>query len=266
MKRIALIAMGVCLAAALVVIAAEVRSVNTVGFAKKALLPAGGLELIGVPFTSFTSGGSTTLEDMLGTNQLTAASFYTSADRVLLWDRVGVTYNFFAIRSSDGKFHNANSAGAWAGPATNPVVNVGDGLWLWRYGAASTTNQVYLLGEVIDATNAVIPIYEGLNLISYPFSCEFDVNASTLTTNNGVIGGTFYTTADWILVWDPVGRTYHKWAVKASDGKWHYADSAATWAGGPVTNKIAVGEGFWYKRVTNAVLNWAESNPYLSNL
>ena len=239
-------------------------SVNVVGFSAQDLPPSGKLVLVGVPFKT-VGGGSTTLMDLFGTNQLRNAAFYTSADRVLLWDNVAGTYRYFAIRSSDMQFHNAQSSTTWGQAATNPVVTAGMGLWIWAPSSASATNRINVSGEVISETNKSVNIYQGLNLLSHLFSCDLDVNNSDLT-NSQAVAAAFYTSADRLYVWDSVAQTYHIWGFRLSDRKWHYADNSTQWGQGPVTNKIPAGEGFWYRRLTNSVMTWTENNPYSENL
>jgi len=237
-------------------------SVNAVGYVNKSLLPGGKLELVGVPFNTI-GGAATTLEDLIGTNQLTKASSYASADRVMLWNGTG--YAAFAIKSNDCRFHNANSAGLWTGAATNPVIVPGMGFWIWSVSSSITTNPVCAAGEVVSSSNLTRNIYQGLNLLSHLFTCDLNVNQSNLT-NSDVHADTAYGTADQITWWDATNQRYHMWAMKSSDHQWHYADSAAEWTHGPVSNTIVAGQGFWYRRQTNATLTWVENNPYINNL
>jgi len=262
MKKICAILLSVGLMAAAVQAADQATSVNVVGFVNQTVLPAGKLVLLGVPFVNIGTN-TTTLEGILGTNQLRSASFYTLADRVLLWN--GLSYSFYAINSTDGKFHNAQSFATWGQAATNPIVRPGDGIWIWAPASAVGTNTISMVGEVVSSSNSSVNISYGMNLLSHQFSCGLDVNNSSLT-NSEVLGAAFYTTADQIYVWDSSKQTYHKWAMNQSDRKWHYADSFAQWGTGPVTNLINAGDGFWYRRLTNSVLNWTESSPYYNNL
>ena len=264
-RRTVLAVCGAALVAGLA--CADVSSVNAAGYVMREVLPGGGATLIGVPFYSFSGAESTTLVDLLGTNQLRAAATYDQADRVLLWNRGSLSYNYFAIKSTDGQWHSAQNATAWfTGPATNPVVAPGDGLWVLAPEATAQTNRFALMGEVVGAEEMVLEIGEGLNLICNPFTCDLDLNESDLA-NDGALAATTYDKADRIHVWNKETKAYKQYALKQSDMKWHYANNAAEWFTGPaVTNPIQVGEGFWYIRATNAPLYWSETNKYLGNL
>lgn len=248
--------------------ATNVYSANVVGYSTFSIPPSNKFALVGVPFTDIAGTNATTLEALLGTNQLRSSSQIAFADKVLIWDAVGQAYSMFAIKSADKKFHNAFDATTWNWPATNPTVRPGDGIWIMTKREAETNSNtsVAMSGAVVGTSNSTIVIYPGFNLLSHQFTSDLDVNNSALT-NSSVKGSSQIAFADKIYVWNPETQSYAIWAMKSSDRKWHYAMDINEWNLGPVTNKIPVGVGFWYYRMTTTnAFAWAETSGYYNNI
>jgi hypothetical protein len=247
MKRVSMAICVVGLVATMGMAASnEVTSVNIVGY-NTAIRPVGGtFNLIGVQFDAFDP----TLLGVLGTNQLVAGVAPQFADRVYIYDPSLPGYKQYAMKTGTGSFYNT---AAWSGSATNPPVPAGTAMWIQsKTGTAS--NMLTIAGEAVDVATQSVDIVQGFQLLAYPFSCEVDLNATSLKT----VGtkGVAPQFADRVYVW--TGTTYNQYALHTS-GEFR---STSTWSqpAGPIT--IPLGTGFWYDAKNGFA--WQEANKYLS--
>lgn len=217
----------------------EVYSVNVVGF-QKVSARSNGLSMVSVPF----SKQSNTLDDVIG-NQLTANKSSGLADQIQLWDPVAQTYNTYYLWTN----------GLWytlAGVrATNTAITTQVGMFVRN---RRTTNQVVVVsGDVPEGDTATNLIVQGLNLVSYPFSTDVDVNKCNLTNGKPSKSSG---TADQIQLWDSANQkydTYYLWTNR----QWY------TLTGTLATNvRVGAGRGFWYRRNSTTNYSWVESRPY----
>lgn len=216
----------------------EVYSVNVVGFQR--LTAVTGLTLVATPFIRTNN----TLDGVIG-GQLTPGKSSGLADNILMWDPIAQRYDTYWLKSSDSNWYTL--AGA---RATNPVTP-SHGMFVLN---RRTTNQVIIVsGDVPNQaaiTNQLVP---GLNMVSYPFSTDIDINSSQLT--NGRAGKTSGQ-ADSIYLWNATSKLYETYWLK-TDRKWYTI-------GGVLASNVRVGGGraFWYLNRTNTIFSWVESRPY----
>lgn len=243
MKRAGMIAVGTAMVAALSWAATnEVVSVNIVGYSKIALPPGGAFIQSSLPFDAFDA----TLLGAFGTNQLLKNAKAGGADNVYLWDATAQAYARYYMKP-DGLFY------LFGGSASNPPLRPGQGFWVGSGTTASLTNEICLMGEVVDVVTQQTRVVQGFQMLGYPFSCDIHVQDTAFATNgataNAKAGG-----ADNIYVWD--GTTYKRYYLKP-DGKWYvFGGSIAT----NVTDSLSMGKGFWYE--ARGTFNWSETNKY----
>lgn len=217
----------------------EVYSVNVVGFQKLSMISTG-LTLVQVPF----SKESNTLDRAIG-SQLTPGKTSISADNISLWNAVSQRYENCWLKLADSNWYT--EAGA---PATNWLIP-GQGMFVRN--RATTGRVVVVSGDVPEQDRVTNNLLPGLNMVSYPFSTDIDINNSGLT--NGKSGKTSLS-ADNLLIWNTSTRMYDTYWLK-TDKKWYTA-------GGSLASgvKVGAGVGFWYQNRTNVNFNWEEQRPY----
>ena len=236
-----------------------VSSANIVGYVQKQLPPNSKYILVGVNFTA--NGGNPTLKDIVGTNQLRAAANYLFADRVVVFNPQTSTYQAYAQYDGDREFYPCNTMAQWnTASATNPVVPLGSGFWIISAAGSSTTNTLYLSGDVVAAPSATFTLNTGYQLVSWPFSADQAI--ATMTTTN-LTKNVNYLFADRIVVWE--GDHYQQYGLY-TDGGWYPCNTMTEWNDALATTdrKISLGEGFWF--IGQSAKTVTEQNPYYSNL
>jgi hypothetical protein len=235
-----------------------VSSANIVGYVQKNLIPEQYL-LVGVNFTS--NGENPTLKEIVGTNQLRAASNPIFADRVVVFDTAAAKYQAYAQYDGDMEFYPCNTIQEWnTASATNPVIPVGSAFWIRPASGATTTNTLYFSGDVVMDEQKDISLVDGYQLVSWPFSADQDIatiSVSNLTQN---VNPVF---ADRIVVWE--GDHYQRYGLY-TDGNWYPCNTIQEWndAIEETTRKITLGEGFWV--ISQGAKTVTEQNPYFDNL
>ncbi len=259
MKAIRLVALVTVAAGCMAQAATNtVSSANIVGYVQRTLPPNNKYILVGVNFTA--NGGNPTLKDIFGTNQLRAAANYIQADRVVLWDKQAARYQMYAMYT-DKEFYPCNTAAQWnTASATNPVVPLGSGFWIISAGGSTTTNTLYLSGDVVIEQSLPLSLSAGYQLVSWPFSA--DQSIATMTTTN-LTKAANYILADRIVVW--TGTAYQQYGLY-TDGNWYPCNTATEWndALTETDRKISLGEGFWF--IAKTAKTVTEQSPYYSNL
>lgn len=218
-----------------------VYSLNIVGFQRLTAVSQG-LTLVSTPFERSPS----TIDDVIGP-QLTGGKSQGVADKVLFWDPNNQAYKTYWLRSADSNWYTLDGS-----RATNTSVTTMNGFWLQT---RVPSNQVVIVsGDVVDSvalTNFLVP---GLNLVSYPFSTEIELNNSALT--NGKAGKS-EGVADKVLCWDANSQLYETYWLRLPDRKFYNL------RGSLATNvKIGGGVGFWYQNRDTNVFTWVERKPY----
>ena len=108
MKKTLLIAAAALISAS--AFAETVSSANVVGYSKVELAP--GFTMISTPFADGTNAIS--IQSVISTDGLTAASSAGSADQILFWDNVGLKYDsYFLHDGTNGKLLVPEKKGKW---------------------------------------------------------------------------------------------------------------------------------------------------------
>ena len=195
------------LGCAAVVTAQTVTSQNIVGYTK-VTASAGALELVALNFDT----GGLTVGELIG-DQLPGSSV------VHLWDKTSRTY----ITCNKGR----------AGWDPNPVVNMGDALWL---DAGSGVNEVILSGEVLTADTNTVAMVTGVDALGFYYPVE--TLFSTTTLDDAAPGSSV------LHVWN--GASYDT-----------FNKGRAGWDGDPT---IGVADGFWLD--TPSDFTWNQPRPF----
>mgnify|MGYP003571958920 CR=1 FL=1 len=207
-----------------------VLSKNAVGYVKVTIPPAGGFNLVAFNFRA-VGGGDMTIADLFGTDQLTQGIVPTLADLISFWN--GATYDSY-FQKADGKFYSAADP---FGASVNPTVTAGQPFWVQSPSTAVTTNEVYLMGEVVGAASATQSLHTSLNHLNSPFAADLVITNNDYQTEGGT-GGIVPPLADQLSIWN--GVSYDNYYLK-QDGSW--GDSITLQDASPV---IPVGVGAWY--------------------
>jgi len=219
----------------------EVYSLNIVGF-QKVTRASGGMTMVSTPFWKATPP----VQEVVGT-QLVGGKNSGVADNILVWNKTNQTYATYWL----------NNSGVWSDmsglPATNAMLTPDMGFWVRN---RRTSNQtVVVSGDVTDDAVVTNVLFSGMNLVSYPFSTDIDINLSGLTNGKS---GKNSAGADNISIWNAVTQSYGTYWLNNSR---QWCDLGGT----PVSGvKVGSGVGFWYRnRNTNtAFITWVEVRPY----
>jgi hypothetical protein len=231
-KKLLIVSLLVVALIAAVAIADTVNGKNWVGYVKVKLPPAGGFVMVGVNFDAI-GGGGVPLNELISTNSLTGHAFFTMADNVYIYDPSLPGYHRY--------YYNGGTFKDFAtGTSTNPVVFSGDAFWLQSSNTSTTTNDIYLLGEVLLADTDTQVLVTSFQQFSNPFATDLNLNSNANWAASGATGNAFFTMADNIYIWNGTG--YDRYYFGADD-KWRdfvtfqVADNAV----------IPVGGGAWYE-------------------
>ncbi|MBU0677039.1 MAG: hypothetical protein KJ626_02895 [Verrucomicrobia bacterium] len=230
---------------------AAVYSVNVVGF-QKISAKSNKLALVQAPFLAI----SNTLDGIIG-DQLTGGKGFTGADQVFYWDQDAQDYMRFWLKN-DGLWYTGDAVPL---PATNFFIDPDIGFWLISNSSQVRTDQtVVVVGDVVDDDAITNTLVEGLNMVSYPYSAEVDINESGLTNALAAKGATG---ADNIYLWDTDQGKYNRYWLSNAGRKWYTADAVPVIATGV---KVGGGVGFWFeRRPISTFSNWVELRPYTLN-
>lgn len=218
----------------------EVYSLNVVGF-QKLTASSGGTTMVSTPFDRTPN----TLDNVIG-NQLYGHKSSLYADNIYIYDAASQTYKNYTLKT-DGKWYD------FAGvAATNTAITSSIGFWIKNTRKLSNET-VVVSGDVVDVaimTNVILP---GVNMVSYPFSTEVEINRSALTNGYGHKSSLY---ADNVFIWDSASQSYQNYTLK-TDKKWY------DFSGNLATNvKVGAGRGFWYRNRSGSNFSWVEMRPY----
>lgn len=263
MKKTLGAVVALALAAAVVHGATEVKSVNVVGFTKVNIKP-GAFSLIGFNFNSLDAQGQT-LRGVLGSG-LYADDFPFNADNLYVYDTGSSVYKNYYQRS-DGLFYDADKfTFSDPGPATNPVVAVGEGMFV--AGSLNVgAHDLSLMGEVVSASNQTVDVVNNFQILSFPFSQAIDIQETSFGAMSGASLSVFPFNADNIYMLTPSG-SYANYYLGA-DGKWRDVNdwSFSNQNPAPVVGvQVQLGQSFFYQALNPSLWSWAETNKYISSL
>ncbi len=228
-----------------------VSSANVVGYVQS--IQQNDLQIIMSPF----EGSS--LNDMALTNGLGGDSLVNSDNVYLYVPGEGYKNYFFAGDVGDPTFNYK-----WIDHDTTTVATniIPPGTAFWYRNRLGTTNEVMFSGDVVLDVSITNTIVEGLQLISFPYSCAADLNSMALT--NG-LGGDSLVNSDNIYIYVPgVGYKNYFFAGDVGDPAFNYKwiDHDTTTV---VTNDIPLDAGFWYRCRKVGGYEWIVPRPYLND-
>lgn len=256
MKKLTAFVVGVSLVAGAAVWAANTAtSVNAVGFVTVTMPPSGGFALVALNFDQVGGSNEISLIDLLGTNQLRAATAPQNADRVHLYDVASQKYYRYAFKQADLAFHEISPVNKWNLASTNPVISSGQGFWLQSGINYLSTNYVTLAGQVPMSSNSVVNIAVGFQMLGSDYSVAVNIT----TQFPYAVSATAPQNADQLSLYR--NGAYIRYAKKTADGLWHQISPVNKWNLAGETNvTVQVGEGFWYKAMQSS--SATSSIPY----
>ena len=226
MKKLAITA--AVLACATSIVSAQVTSANIVGYGK--VDAVAGLQLGSM---QFNNGNANTLDSIFG-------DLYPLGTKILTYDG-GYTFSTYAISYPPP---NYTPVEGWS--VGIPSLEPGQGFWIQLPLDAVGNYESIMSGEVPLGDAVTNSIVSGLNLLSYPYPVEMEIQDLGFTPTLGDkifvysnAGG--YTTVSYAISYPPPNYTpVEGWSLP--------------------TLKIPVGGGFWYQTATPAT--WIATRPF----
>jgi len=235
----------------------EVVSVNVVGYAK-VNVPASKLVLCSAGFNTMDPN-ATVQEIMAG--QLTGGWDYFGGDHVYLWDATAQQYTVLWKQDTGGVLDGDGWLDSNTGVLSTNKLVPGSAFWVESSQTADQT--LTLLGEVVSAPTVNVPMVEGLNFFSYPYSADQALTNSTLQAANGSVGGWDYFTADHVYSWDVTSQQYTVYWLQDTAGVLDGDGWVDANTGVASTEVMSLAEGFWYERMAGSgSLTWSPTIPY----
>jgi len=289
MKNVISTIAGIAMFAAFGAQAEPVTSVNVVGLTKISVPGTntliGKVTMAATPFVKVGTGKNldvSTLDEVVGSNGLVAASTVNAADKIILWSGTAYLTAFLCNSAWESEF--PGTANKWCYMAFDPVYTdirpypcsgtnifnlwTGRGFWIRNVHADTT---ITLAGEVPTLGTNDIAIGSALTMVAYPYPVDAVV-ATIISTNDGAHAAATLNTADQILVWQ--GSSYKTYFLCNNAWESEFAGTAGKWCYmefDPVytdirpyvaTNAVMKpGDGFWY-RSRGGSFTWPVSKPY----
>lgn len=227
MKKILIAALGMAVATSAFAQTNQVLSRNAVGYIKTTTEP-NKIYLLSAPFVNIEDGS----DNHSLTNLLAGVPNGTV---VSAWDDAAQTYVSY---SKSGR-------GVWLGDAQTSKVARGSSFFV-SIPASAGTNDLYIMGEVPDATTAPTTTQSRASGVSfrahpYPVAVSFTGTALAVSAPNGSV----------VSVWDSAAQTYISYS-KSGRG---------VWLGDAQTATVAAGQGQIIQS-SAAGNNWTETKPY----
>ncbi|MDD5435403.1 MAG: hypothetical protein PH343_08245 [Nitrospira sp.] len=232
----------------------EVQSANIVGYNRVTIPSNGQLAMVSMQFDGI--GATNTFFDVFGTNQLIKNnSNPSSADRIYQYDTVSSTYKIYYQRASNNFFYQTGN-----NVPTNPVLEAGDAFWIRSPSSATSNRELVVLGEVVVAPVINMGMVSNMNMISYPFTSDIGLNELGFSNSVGSArNNSNPSSADRIYIYQ--NGSYKIYGLKT--GGWTATSPGSYSTNPPTTDRISMGQGFWYRAVSNN-WTWVETNRYLS--
>ena len=215
------------------------------------VVPTNSETVVSAPFDLLPSAG---INDVFG-NQLTGSTNEIDSDAIRVWD--SSLFQYVNAYKFDTTTNNSVWLSDFSGVSTSSLsFYPGNGFYIANRQFQPQTILMY--GYVVLDDEFTIPVYPGLNLLSYPYASKVEVNATTLSE----IGQELCETS---------GVTNKEYILQPNSGAeaWLendvYSDNYLKWLNsfGELSNlELNIGEGFWYMQQWTNVLYWAEPIPY----
>lgn len=206
------------------VFAAEVKSVNVVGF-KRVEMPAG-LSLVSSPFVKVgDQAADLSIDEVFGAD--------TPDGTIIYLFEQGVGYKTYTWIAGDSWYDDDFISGQ----GTN-VLARGEGFWV-RAPSAFTNAVAGEVPSTLNPTNTVV-LSAGLELFSFGFPADTAIGASGLNPSDGDI------------IYQYAGGAYTSYTYIAPD----WLDDSFL----PVSVVFTMGESYWYRAVSQ--ITWDQVKPY----
>ena len=216
----------------------EVSSVNVVGF-QNVTVASNGYTMVALPF--YALDGTNTLDAVLE-GQLTQGNTSADADNVIFFDAASQSY-----------VRNWKSPIGWLTGGSPSTQEFWTARGFWVKTAQLTNQSLRLKGDVPLSNSTTQTVYEGYNLIAYPYPADVVVTNTDLHAN--ATQGNTSAEADNLIKWDANGSVYVRYWL-----------SPIGWlqGGTPAPDlKLNQGEAFWFlRRSGNGSFLWVEDKPY----
>ncbi|QHI67951.1 hypothetical protein [Tichowtungia aerotolerans] len=245
-KTLTLAAVALISASAL---AQTVTSANVVGYIKAETQD--GLQLMSSPF------GPASINDLSLTN---GVGGFTAdiADNIHVYVPGSGYQNYYYLGYTGDPAYDYK----WVDGSFNIITNVmpGSTAFWYRSRAGGTVTNLFAGDVPMEASNDVV-IAEGLQLISWPYTADMDINSVGLT--NG-LGGFTADVADNIHVYIP-GSGYQNYYYLGYTGDPNYDYKWVDGSFNIATNPIPPNSGFWYRCRKTGGFTWTMNKPYLND-
>lgn len=227
MKKLLVAALGLAVATSAFAQTNQVLSRNAVGYIKTTTKP-NSLYLLSAPFVNIADG-----TDKHSLTNLLAG--VPNGTIVSAWDDAAQGYVSYT----------KSGRGVWGASAQTSKIARGSAFFV-RIPAGAGTNDVYIMGEVPDATTAPTTTQSrvaGLSFSAhpYPVAVSFTGTAFAVAAPNGTI----------VSAWDATSQSYNSY-TKSGRG---------VWGANAQTSTVAAGQGMII-RSGAAGNNWTEVKPY----
>lgn len=223
---------------------------NIVGYQRLQVAP-GEKVMASVPFTSESTNTVATLLD----GQADPGNSPANADAVKIFDRVAETHRVYYPEVSAGVTN-------WSAGANLETLLPGNGFW-FENNTGSTTDTVWLYGDVPTEASITVPIRPGLQMVHNPYPVPLQLSASTLTTLGHA--ALVKSQSDLVLQWNAGFGDYDTYWLfnDAGTRRWirESADPTQTPAYADLT--LNPGQAFWYQRKKDLpAFDWTVVKPY----
>lgn len=223
--------------------AQEVLSANAVGYINIEAIP--GYQMVSMPLDAPDSTiGEIMGEALVGNNNAGVA------DQLIKWDPVEQKYVTFFKRLA-GEWRKVGEQAA-----TTETLVPGEAFWIVNRGV--TNRPITFLGEVPADPSMEVQALLGYNFVSVAYPVEMGIN--DLGLYEGAVKSNNAGLADQIIRWDSTANdgkgAYVTYFARLSDGWRKVGEQVST------TDKIGVGEGFWYVRRGTEGRTWNQAKPY----
>lgn len=213
-------------------------------------IPQNSQKLASIPFIPFNTNINNVFQ-----GQLTGEATETPADKVIIYSVATQAYisYFKADNTGDSEKNGKFFSSDW----TLSTLTFAPGMAFWIQNCHSSSQNVFLAGELVLDNSKTLTLYPQMNLIAYPFSSRIALNSTDLK-NDGAHGAAAQSGSPDVL--SSVNPAADYWLYveegNASSGKWFDTDNLLA------NTYLAPGKGYWYNRQLTSSFYWSEIRPY----